>query len=70
MIVWWAAEVVYPGRTFRDYALLGDDIVIACPKVSEVYLQICEKLQVKISSSKSLKSSSGALEFAKKFWVG
>lgn len=29
ILVWWAAEQVYPGRKFLDYALLGDDIAIA-----------------------------------------
>ena len=38
MIVWLAAERVYPGRRFRDYALLGDDIAIADHKVAKEYL--------------------------------
>lgn len=67
--MWWAAEKAWPGRVFRDYALLGDDIVIGCPLVADVYLKILEQLQVKVSKAKSVSSSSGALEFAKKFWV-
>lgn len=29
VIVWAAAEQVYPGRVFDAYGLLGDDIVVA-----------------------------------------
>ncbi|KAI5567024.1 hypothetical protein BDE02_13G061400 [Populus trichocarpa] len=29
MVVWLAAERLYPGRRFQAYAVLGDDIVIA-----------------------------------------
>src|SRR5436189_3086181 len=28
LMVWLASEEVYPGKRFRQYALLGDDIVI------------------------------------------
>lgn len=36
-LVWFCAEQVYPGRVFRRYALLGDDIGIGDRKVAEVY---------------------------------
>lgn len=68
MIVWAAAEVVKPGVQFWDYALLGDDVVIADEDVALSYRRIMEGLKVKISNEKSLISSSGA-EFAKRFLV-
>ncbi|EEF27291.1 conserved hypothetical protein [Ricinus communis] len=36
-VVWCAAEEENPGRRFRDYALLGDDIVIGDPAVAARY---------------------------------
>ena len=68
-LVWWAADQVYPGRYFDRYAILGDDIVIADSKVASVYTSLLEKLQVKISWSKSVISDKGAAEFAKRFRV-
>ena len=44
VIVWYSAEQVYPGRTFRNYALLGDDIVIGDDKVAKVYRDIMDQL--------------------------
>lgn len=67
-IVWAAAELVRPGEKFRDYALLGDDVVIADEQVAISYRRIMEGLKVKISDVKSLISFSGA-EFAKRFLV-
>jgi hypothetical protein len=37
MLVWYCAELAYPGRTFRQYAVLGDDVVIADPLVAKRY---------------------------------
>lgn len=34
VVVWLAADRVYPRRVFRDYDLLGDDIVIGDHKVA------------------------------------
>lgn len=67
-IIWAAAELVKPGVKFRDYALLGDDVVIADEEVALSYRRIMEGLKVKISDVKSLISFSGA-EFAKRFLV-
>lgn len=67
-IVWVAAEQVYPGKRFWDYALLGDDIVIADKEVARSYRSIMEELRVSISDVKSLVSTHGA-EFAKRFRV-
>lgn len=62
-----AAEEVYPGKKFLDYALLGDDIVIGDPSVAEVYKRLINELGVQISPVKSLSSDTGCFEFAKKF---
>jgi len=54
---------------FPNYALLGDDIVIGCPKVAPHYLLIMRDiLGVDINLSKSLQSDIGVLEFAKRLF--
>lgn len=68
-MVWLAAEKVYPGRKFDRYAVLGDDVLIADPRVAPVYASLLDRLGVSISSSKSLISDTGCMEFAKRFWV-
>lgn len=67
LVVWYSAERVWPGRVFRDYAILGDDVVIACALVAKEYIECCRKLQIGISKDKTIRSSTGALEFAKCF---
>ncbi len=69
MLVWYSAWNVYPGRIFKDYAILGDDIVIADSRVAEEYKKTMSDAQAVISIEKSLVSHSGALEFAKRFIV-
>lgn len=54
---------------FSDYALLGDDIVIADRSVAKEYRSLLDALQVDISDAKSIVSETGCLEFAKRFWV-
>lgn len=54
LLVWYAAEQVYPGRRFTRYGVLGDDIVIADQSVAEVYADLLDQLGVKISYQKSL----------------
>jgi len=52
---------------FTKYALLGDDIVIADKLVAQKYLEIMTKeLHVEIQETKSLVSSNGTFEFAKR----
>lgn len=52
---------------FTNYALLGDDIVIADSRVAPFYLLIIRDiLGVEINLSKSLESDIGVLEFAKR----
>lgn len=69
LLVWYAAELAYPGRVFKKYALLGDDIVIADEVVAHVYATLLDKLGVKISISKSLVSNEGVFEFAKRYRI-
>lgn len=58
---------MYPGRFFLDYAVLGDDVVIADEQVAQKYAAALGELGVMISYQKSLVSHSGAAEFAKRF---
>lgn len=67
MLVWLAAWRVYPCRIFKDYALLGDDIVIADEKVAKAYQDIMSEAGGVISLEKSLISHNGCCEFAKRF---
>ncbi|EXB30479.1 hypothetical protein L484_006029 [Morus notabilis] len=61
------AQRVSPGSgKFKAYAILGDDVVIADSRVAKEYQERLSKLEVKISTSKSLISNSGAFEFAKR----
>lgn len=53
---------------FRHYALLGDDIVIADERVALKYLEVMKELGVGVNRLKSIESSAGVVEFAKR-WV-
>jgi hypothetical protein len=56
---------------FTNYAILGDDVVIADPKVGVHYLYIMrDHLGVEINLSKSLESNIGVMEFAKRLIKG
>jgi hypothetical protein len=58
-------------RNFRDYLVLGDDIVIARDLVSVKYLEVIEQLGVSIRKTKSIISSElAACEFASKLVKG
>lgn len=48
-VVWLAAEIAHPGRIFRDYAILGDDVVIGDPIVAKRYEEALEQLGVTIT---------------------
>jgi hypothetical protein len=54
---------------FEDYAVLGDDVVIANKQIADSYLVLMKLLGVEINLSKSLVSSDGVCEFAKKIWI-
>lgn len=56
-LVWLAADLLYPGRVFTRYALLGDDIVIGDPKVASVYRDMMTELGVFISLFKEILSN-------------
>jgi len=66
VIVQVAAERAGIRKLFLDYALLGDDICIADKDVASQYLLIMSGLGVEINLSKSLQSSTGVVEFAKR----
>lgn len=68
-LVWHCADMVYPGKRFSNYALLGDDTVIGDPAVAKAYVRTVSRLGVKISTAKSLISDIGGLEFAKTFRI-
>lgn len=58
-----------PGVVFRDYAVLGDDVLIADRNVAKVYESALAKLGFSFSYQKSLISGTGSAEFAKRFRV-
>ncbi|XP_022772494.1 uncharacterized protein LOC111315183 [Durio zibethinus] len=65
----WPFVALSPGRLFRQYAILGDDVVIANEKVASVYEDSFSKLGVSFSYHKSLIFifNTGCAEFAKRF---
>lgn len=67
VLIWFAAEQVYPGKLFKRYAVLGDDVVIADTAVRDIYLTLLGRIGVKVSVDKCLTSSTGGCEFAKRF---
>lgn len=68
LIVQMAAKMVGESLPFRDYSLLGDDIVICNAAVAEKYLNIMtSQLDVEISKTKSLVSQD-TFEFAKRIF--
>lgn len=54
---------------FTDYAVLGDDIVIADRRVARQYVRLMREIGVGIGFEKSLISRKGVLEFAKRYRV-
>lgn len=52
---------------FSEYAILGDDLVIAEVKVARKYRRLLKRLHVQISEAKSLVSMEGTCEFASRF---
>jgi hypothetical protein len=65
-----AYEVHKSSGWFLNYAILGDDVVIADRLVAQRYLSIMKEIGVDISLAKSLVSNTSSLEFAKRTWVG
>lgn len=67
----WTTGVVSESKWFRDYAILGDDIIIWNKPVALKYLSVLRILGVEVNLSKSIISKKGTgLEFAKKTLVG
>nr|UJQ92521.1 MAG: putative RNA-dependent RNA polymerase [Mitoviridae sp.] len=68
----WHAGVVPAGTLFREYAVLGDDLVIGNSSVRKSYLLIVDALGVECGIAKSIISPQAlAIEFAKRtFWKG
>jgi hypothetical protein len=61
------AGITKSGEWFTDYAVLGDDIVLANTAVADEYLLLMKAMGVEIGLAKSLVSHDGqTLEFAKK----
>jgi hypothetical protein len=59
--------VIQTNGWFKDYAVLGDDIVIFNAPVAKLYHRVITSLGVECNLAKSICSPKGtALEFAKK----
>ena len=69
VLVWLSAYEVYPRKRFKDYAILGHDLVIADKAVALAYKNTMDKAMAVISVEKSLTSPNGVCEFAKRFIV-
>jgi hypothetical protein len=70
IVVQWAAYKAFGViHWFTDYALLGDDIVIANAKVAEEYLLILRAIGVEVGLAKSMISRNGSFEFAKRTFI-
>lgn len=69
MIVQMSAQRTGEKGWFRDYAVLGDDLVIANDKVAAEYRVICRQIDLGIGIAKSIVSANRTVEFAKKFFV-
>lgn len=65
LIVQYSAELVLNRTNFKDYCILGDDIVIANEKVARSYEAVITSLGVQIDKTKSLVSKD-TYEFAKR----
>jgi len=55
--------------TFRDYMVLGDDVVIANALVAKTYVLICKEFGIPLSLSKSHISDAGLFNFANQTFV-
>jgi hypothetical protein len=63
----WISGTTPQTTLFKDYAVLGDDIVIWNKAVAETYLKVIKSLGVEVGLAKSIVSLNGdALEFAKR----
>lgn len=67
-IVQYAASKAGHRGWFSEYAVLGDDVVIASREVADRYRQIMKEIGVEIGFNKSILSTNLSLEFAKRFF--
>jgi hypothetical protein len=67
LIVQLSAKELNIPLPFKEYYLLGDDIVIQNSQVASVYLRKLQSLGVEISEEKTIKSKN-FMEFAKRHW--
>jgi len=65
----WRALPSYDQGWFMGYAVLGDDVVIANKLVAAEYLRIMAIIGVEVGLSKSMVSTTGSLEFAKRTYI-
>lgn len=66
----WQSGSALPGAWFKDYAVLGDDIVIFNAATAKKYHKLITSLGVECNLAKSVISPKGlALEFAKKTFI-
>jgi hypothetical protein len=66
----WRIGWVKPGTLYTNYALLGDDLVVADGPVAHSYLDLMSKIGVAINLNKSILSPKGlGLEFAKRTFI-
>lgn len=55
---------------FKDYVILGDDIVIGNPEVARNYKDLMKNIQVAIGLGKSFVTTSGLVNFANQTYIG
>jgi hypothetical protein len=67
-LVQFAAKRAGYRKWFTEYAVLGDDVVIACPQVAAAYVVLMREIGVGIGFHKSVISNNLSMEFAKRFF--
>jgi len=60
MLIWLVTANARPGTKFLDYAILGDNVIIADEKVAQESKKLMDDCEVIISKKKSLVSTTGA----------
>jgi hypothetical protein len=60
----------YDPNEFAEYEVLGDDIVIGCPRVTEQYLKLMKGFGIDISLPKSFLSYDKGFQFASELVIG
>jgi len=70
LIVLYAAWLVgLDPLRFKDYLILGDDVVIANEKVAESYLKVTNGLEIPVGLAKSFAGAKGFFQFANQNWL-